>query len=176
MLTEDHKRDTPYLPDKWGHHKNPGSGHKHTVPAHAKRDFCLWTWEISTGTVPTSFSLQFLCFGAYSVISAIEVCIENHGDVIFTYWLSSSGVNLRASHLVESRWVLILCLGSWMREFQRALGVTHPSHVGKSLSWSAHWSSKWYLDQTAILYNRVLAQEPDDSFGSEANDQCNTVH
>ena len=64
-ILEDHKRDTPYLPDNWGHRKIAGSGPNHHSNSQCQKtqSLCISTYEISTGTTPASFLVQFLCFG-----------------------------------------------------------------------------------------------------------------
>ena len=61
----EHKRETPYLSHNWGHHKCAGSGHNLHRKSQCPKRPSLWlsTFEIFTGTIPASFSVQFLCFG-----------------------------------------------------------------------------------------------------------------
>ena len=64
-LMEDHKRDTPYLPDNWGHQKIAGSSpNNHSNCQCQKRQcLCISSCEISAEIISVSFLLQFLCFG-----------------------------------------------------------------------------------------------------------------
>ena len=82
-LMEYYKRDTPYLPENWGHHNIAGSfAKKHNNTQCPKRlSLCLSTCEISTATIPASFLVQFLCFGClasdfrhWPVYSALWSC------------------------------------------------------------------------------------------------------
>ena len=78
--------------------------------------------------------------------------------------------------MVEERGVLILSLGSGMRGFQLALFTSPSSHEGKTMMWLEHWLLKIYYDETAILHNRVLSQEPEENVGPEDKGSDNSVH
>ena len=77
--------------------------------------------------------------------------------------------------MVEGRGALFLGLGYGMRIFQWALGTSPLSNLGKHFSCLHAGPFKKHHDQTAILYNRVLAQVPEEIGGPEAKDGYNTV-
>ena len=63
-LMEDQKRDTPSLPDKFGHYKYAGSGPNHhtNIQNPMRQGLCLSICEKSTRNIPSSFSVKFLHF------------------------------------------------------------------------------------------------------------------
>lgn len=63
--TEDLKIDTPNLPDNWGHHNISGNDpiYHSNCQCQMRLSVDVSTCEISTGTIPASLLVQFLCFG-----------------------------------------------------------------------------------------------------------------
>lgn len=78
-LIVDNNRDYPYFPDNWGHHTRAGSGPNHHSKSQSQKRpiLCISTWEIYTGTLPSSFSVQSLCFGCLACDFSYWVCIQN---------------------------------------------------------------------------------------------------
>jgi len=129
-----------------------------TVTTNTKRGWAFAYQPVKNSQELSQLYSQYNCcvLDGDTVISAIDMCIQNHGVVISPFWLSTWGVIFVVSYLVDGRMVLILGLRFGKRGFQWACD-TSLVHMWEN-PWGG-WNAgpfKRYNDQIAFLHNQVL--------------------
>jgi len=142
VLTEDHKRDTLYLPDNWGHHKSAGSGpNNHSnCQWQMRSSLCLSKYEISAGTVLASFSVQFLCFGWLSCDFNYWLVYSESWSLNFPQLTTYLSGDIEGLPIVWKQRGLDSCFGLWSEGFPTGIRQYSSFTCQKFLMLLAHWS------------------------------------